>query len=69
MGGLTLSDSGPHSLDAFRAVVDLNTVATFNISRLAALHMSRNKPEDDERGAIISTASLAACGGQAGLVA
>ena len=42
--------TGPHDLDAFRAVVDLNTVATFNISRLAAMHMSRNTPEDDERG-------------------
>ena len=69
LGGRTYGDDGPHDLDAFRAVVDLNTVATFNISRLAAMHMSRNTPEDEERGVIINTASLAAYGGQPGLVA
>ena len=38
----TLSKSGPHDLDAFRGVLELNTVATFNINRLAAAHMSTN---------------------------
>ncbi|HVQ98025.1 MAG TPA: SDR family NAD(P)-dependent oxidoreductase, partial [Mycobacterium sp.] len=56
----TLSKSGPHDLESFRSVVDLNLVATFNISRLAASHMSKNEPEDDERGVIINTASIAA---------
>ena len=69
LGGRTYGDDGPHDLDSFRAVIVLNTVATFNISRLAAMHMSRNTPEDDERGVIINTASLAAYGGQPGLVA
>jgi NAD(P)-dependent dehydrogenase (short-subunit alcohol dehydrogenase family) len=65
----TLGKDGPHDLQAFRDVLDLNTVATFNISRLAAGHMSRNVPEDDERGVIINTASIAAFEGQIGQVA
>ena len=65
----TLSKSGPHDLESFRSVLDLNTVATFNISRLAAAHMSTNEPEDDERGVIINTASIAAFEGQIGQVA
>ena len=65
----TLSKSGPHDLESFRSVLDLNTVATFNISRLAAAHMSTNEPEDEERGVIINTASIAAFEGQIGQVA
>src|SRR6202035_2646717 len=40
----TLSKNGPHSLDAFRSVIDLNLIATFNLNRLQAWHMSRNEP-------------------------
>ena len=66
----TLSKQGPHSLDAFRKVIDLNLVATFNLNRLQALHMSRGEPnEDGERGVIINTASIAAFEGQIGQVA
>lgn len=69
----TLSKSGPHDLESFRQVVDLNLIGTFNISRLAAFHMSKNEPEDPEttgeRGVIINTASIAAFEGQIGQVA
>lgn len=65
----TLSKEGPHPLDAFRGVVELNLVASFNVARLAAAHMARNEPEDGERGVIISTASIAAFEGQIGQVA
>ena len=65
----TLSKSGPHDLESFRSVIDLNLVATFNLNRLAAAHMSTNEPEDDERGVIINTASIAAFEGQIGQVA
>jgi len=68
----TLTKTGPHDLDAFRSVVDLNLIATFNISRLAAAHMAKNEPEDPEtgeRGVIINTASIAAFEGQIGQVA
>ena len=69
IGKRTLSKDGPHGLDEFRAVVDLNLIATFNVSRLAAFHMAKNEPEDGERGVIINTASIAAFEGQIGQVA
>ena len=66
----TLGKEGPHPLEDFRRVIDLNLVATFNLNRLQALHMSRNEPnEDGERGVIIDTASIAAFEGQIGQVA
>ena len=65
----TLSKEGPHPLDAFRGIVELNLISSFNVARLAAAHMARNEPEDDERGVIISTASIAAFEGQIGQVA
>ncbi len=66
----TLSKKGPHPLDDFRRVIDLNLVSTFNIARLAAARMNENEPdENDERGVIINTASIAAFEGQIGQVA
>ena len=68
----TLGKNGPHSLESFRSIIDLNLVATFNISRLAAAHMANNDPEGEdtgERGVIINTASIAAFEGQIGQVA
>src|SRR5207247_2104235 len=65
----TLSKDGPHPLSEFQRVIDLNLVATFNLNRLQALHMSANEPEDAERGVIINTASIAAFEGQIGQVA
>ncbi len=68
-GGRTLSKEGPHSLDIFRKTIDLNVVATFNICRLSAAHMAKNEPEDEERGVLINTSSIAAFEGQIGQVA
>jgi NAD(P)-dependent dehydrogenase (short-subunit alcohol dehydrogenase family) len=65
----TLSKEGPHPLDEFRSVIELNLIASFNVARLAAAHMARNEPEDGERGVVISTASIAAFEGQIGQVA
>jgi NAD(P)-dependent dehydrogenase (short-subunit alcohol dehydrogenase family) len=68
----TIKKDGPHSLDSFRATVDLNLIGSFNISRLAAWQMSKQEPVDDdaeERGVIINTASIAAFEGQIGQVA
>jgi len=66
----TVGKEGPHDLDAFRRIIDLNLVATFNVSRLLAWRMSTNEPnEDGERGVIINTASIAAFEGQIGQVA
>jgi NAD(P)-dependent dehydrogenase (short-subunit alcohol dehydrogenase family) len=66
----TLSKSGPHPLDEFRRVIDLNLVATFNVARLAAARMAENEPDDGgERGVIVNTTSIAAFEGQIGQVA
>jgi len=66
----TLTKSGAHPLDAFRAVIDLNLVASFNVARLQAERMSRNEPDENgERGVILMTASIAAFEGQIGQVA
>jgi NAD(P)-dependent dehydrogenase (short-subunit alcohol dehydrogenase family) len=65
----TLTKDGPHPLEDFRKVIELNLVATFNLNRLEAFHMAKNEPEDDERGVIIDTASIAAFEGQIGQVA
>ncbi|CAN5443860.1 SDR family NAD(P)-dependent oxidoreductase [soil metagenome] len=65
----TLSKDGPHPLDQFQQIVNLNLIATFNLNRLSAAHMARNEPEDGERGVMINTASIAAFEGQIGQVA
>ena len=66
----TLAKEGPHPLDAFRRVIDLNLVASFNVARLSAERMSRNEPDaNGERGVILMTASIAAFEGQIGQVA
>src|SRR3954468_16981378 len=69
IGKRTLGKDGPHDLESFRSVLDLNIVATFNLNRLYAVHMSRNEPDDEERGVIINTSSIAAYEGQIGQVA
>ena len=66
----TLAKEGPHPLDAFRRVVDLNLIASFNVARIAAHCMSTNEPDENgERGVILMTASIAAFEGQIGQVA
>ncbi|MEB3031868.1 SDR family NAD(P)-dependent oxidoreductase [[Mycobacterium] nativiensis] len=68
----TTKKDGPHSLESFRNVIDLNLIGTFNISRLAAWRMSKQDlvdVEQEERGVIINTASIAAFEGQIGQVA
>jgi NAD(P)-dependent dehydrogenase (short-subunit alcohol dehydrogenase family) len=65
----TLTKYGPHPLDAFRKVIELNLIASFNLARLEASHMQHNEPEDGERGVIINTSSIAAFEGQIGQVA
>lgn len=60
-----LGKDGPHGLDTFLRVVQVNLVGSFNMLRLAAQAMSRNAPDvADERGVIVNTASVAAFDGQ-----
>jgi len=66
----TVGKSGPHKLDVYAKVIQVNLIGTFNMIRLAADAMSRNEPEDTgERGVLISTASVAAYDGQIGQAA
>lgn len=63
----TLGRDGPHSLDSFTKVVQVNLIGTFNVIRLAAEAMVGNEPtEGGERGVIVNTASVAAFDGQIG---
>ncbi len=65
-----LGREGPHSLDTFARVVEVNLVGTFNVIRLVAEAISGNEPlESGERGVIVNTASVAAFDGQIGQVA
>ncbi len=60
----------PHDLDAFRFVVSVNLIGTFNVMRLAAAAMAKTDALDDgERGVIVNTASIAAFEGQIGQIA
>lgn len=66
----TVGKRGPHDLDLFRKVVEVNLIGTFNVLRLAAAAMCANEPNDDgERGVVVNTASIAALEGQIGQVA
>jgi NAD(P)-dependent dehydrogenase (short-subunit alcohol dehydrogenase family) len=61
---------GPMPLDAFRQVVEINLIGSFNLMRLAAADMIALEPlADGERGVIVSTASVAAYEGQIGQAA
>jgi NAD(P)-dependent dehydrogenase (short-subunit alcohol dehydrogenase family) len=65
-----LGRGGPHSLDSFAKVVQVNLTGTFNVVRLAAEAMVSSDPsESGERGVIVNTASVAAFDGQIGQVA
>ncbi|MEE4022183.1 SDR family NAD(P)-dependent oxidoreductase [Gordonia sp. PKS22-38] len=59
--------SSAHDLDAYKKVIAINLIGTFDMVRLAATAMSRNEPlESGERGAIVNMASVAAFDGQIG---
>jgi NAD(P)-dependent dehydrogenase (short-subunit alcohol dehydrogenase family) len=61
---------GPHDLDAFRRLIEINLIGTFNVIRLSAAAMATNEPTvDGERGVIVTTASVAAFEGQIGQAA
>jgi NAD(P)-dependent dehydrogenase (short-subunit alcohol dehydrogenase family) len=61
---------GPHDLELFRQVIEVNLVGTFNMLRLAAALMSRGEPNaEGERGVIVNTASVSAFEGQVGQAA
>ncbi len=67
----TLGKNGPFPLDAYKHVINVNLIGTFNVARLAAEQMAKNEAYDgaNARGVIINTASVAAYEGQVGQLA
>jgi NAD(P)-dependent dehydrogenase (short-subunit alcohol dehydrogenase family) len=69
-GEKTVGKEGPHKLETFARVINVNLVGTFNMIRLAADVMAKSAPNaDGERGVIVNTASVAAFDGQMGQAA
>lgn len=61
---------GPHRLESFAKVININLIGTFNMIRLAADAMLKGQPDaGGERGVIVNTASVAAYEGQLGQAA
>src|SRR2546430_6557700 len=56
----TVDKNGPHSLDVYKKVIEVNLIGTFNVTRLAAAQMVQQEPIDGERGVNVNTASIAA---------
>jgi len=67
--GRMIGKRGVLPLEAFRTVIDINLVGTFNVLRLAAATMIDNELLDGDRGLVIMTASVAAFDGQIGQAA
>jgi len=65
-----LGKNGPHGLESFSRVINVNLIGSFNLLRLAAAAMAEGEAgADGERGVIINTASIAAYDGQIGQAA
>ncbi len=70
IGEKTVGRDGPHRLESFAKVININLIGTFNMIRLAADVMAKQAPNaEGERGVIINTASVAAFDGQVGQAA
>jgi NAD(P)-dependent dehydrogenase (short-subunit alcohol dehydrogenase family) len=68
-GRVLTRDNSAIDLERFEFVIKVNLIGTFNVLRLAAAQMATQEPEDQERGVIINTASIAAFDGQIGQAA
>jgi NAD(P)-dependent dehydrogenase (short-subunit alcohol dehydrogenase family) len=70
VGRVINRDNSPHDPGAFKFILDLNVVGTFNVMTRAASAMAVTEPlADGERGVIVNTASVAAFDGQVGQLA
>ncbi|WP_265516964.1 3-hydroxyacyl-CoA dehydrogenase [Nitratireductor luteus] len=66
----TVGKDGPHPLDLYRKVIEINLIGSFNMIRLFAAQAQELEPlEGGERGVIVNTASVAAFDGQIGQAA
>jgi NAD(P)-dependent dehydrogenase (short-subunit alcohol dehydrogenase family) len=65
-----LGKNGPHDFQRFVRTIQINLIGTFDLARRAAEAMSTNEPDEDNgRGVIVTTASVAAFEGQIGQAA
>ncbi|CDZ40356.1 3-hydroxyacyl-CoA dehydrogenase [Neorhizobium galegae] len=65
-----LGKQGVHALESFARALEINTIGTFNVIRLAAQAIARTEPnQEGERGVLVATASVAAYDGQIGQAA
>jgi NAD(P)-dependent dehydrogenase (short-subunit alcohol dehydrogenase family) len=64
-------DGSPHDLAAYRRVIDINLIGTFNLMRIAAAAIAKTDAADadGQRGVIINTSSVAGIEGQTGQIA
>ncbi|MER8907036.1 SDR family NAD(P)-dependent oxidoreductase [Mesorhizobium sp. M0854] len=70
VGMKTIGKDGPHPLDQYRKLIEVNLIGTFNMIRLVADRTARLEPlQGGERGVIVNTASVAAYDGQIGQAA
>ncbi len=67
--GRIIGKKGLLDLEAYKTVVEINLIGTFNVLRLAAQAMTGNEPVDGDRGVVVMTASVAAYDGQIGQAA
>jgi NAD(P)-dependent dehydrogenase (short-subunit alcohol dehydrogenase family) len=68
--GRIVGRDGPHDLELYRRVIEVNLIGSFNMLRLVGDAASKLEALDTgERGVIISTASVAAFDGQIGQAA
>ncbi|MGH8172679.1 MAG: SDR family oxidoreductase [Rhodanobacteraceae bacterium] len=68
--GRVLGKEGPLALKTFATTVTVTLIGSFNVAKAAADLMQHNAPgEDNERGVIVNTASIAAYEGQIGQAA
>ncbi|MGO8956963.1 MAG: SDR family NAD(P)-dependent oxidoreductase [Streptosporangiaceae bacterium] len=64
-------DGAPHDQAAFRKVIDVNLIGTFNLMSIGAAAVAKTEPADadGQRGVVINTASIAGIEGQTGQLA
>jgi NAD(P)-dependent dehydrogenase (short-subunit alcohol dehydrogenase family) len=64
-------DGEPHDRAAFRKVIDVNLIGTFNLMSIGAAAVAKTEPAnaDGARGVVINTASIAGIEGQTGQLA
>jgi len=66
----TAGKDGPHRVEPFHKVLEINLLGSFHLLRAAAAAMLANEPDDGgECGVIVMTASIAAFEGQIGQLA